>query len=124
MLENKLFASFEKESETRYNITVPGNLKDAGEIFVHVDYEADSAKLYREDTVIADNFYTGQPWEIGLKRFFDRFGTADELKLKVELTPLFEDDKIYLQKWPGMQDGKACRILNILLIVQYRINIS
>ncbi|MBO5623923.1 MAG: beta-galactosidase [Butyrivibrio sp.] len=124
VLENKLSASFEKESDTQYTITVPGELKDAAEIFVHVDYEGDSAKLFKDEEIIADNFYTGQSWEIGLKRFYDRFGTANELKLRAELTPLCENDKIYLQNWPKMEDGKVCRIINILLIVQYRINIS
>ena len=89
-----------------------------------MDYEGDSAKLFKDEEIIADNFYTGQSWEIGLKRFYDRFGTANELKLRAELTPLCENDKIYLQNWPKMEDGKVCRIINILLIVQYRINIS
>ena len=124
ILKNDLSASFEKKSDTEYSITVPGKLNGAGEIFVSIGYEADSAKLYKGDTVIADNFYTGQQWEIGLKRFYDRFGSADELELRAVLEPLREGDKVYLQEWPKMQDGKACSVLNIQLIVQYRINIS
>ncbi|MBQ7614868.1 MAG: beta-galactosidase [Butyrivibrio sp.] len=123
-IRNDLVGSFEKKSETEYEIKVPGSLKGADEIFLHVEYEADSAKLFKDEQVIADNFYTGQDWEIGLKRFYDRFGNSDELILKAELLPLKEGDGVYLQEWPKMLDGTACRFANLHLIVQQCINIS
>ncbi len=123
-LKNDCKGEFKSVSETEYALTVPGNLKGAEEIFLHIDYEGDCAKLLKGDQVLTDSFYTGQEWEIGLKRYFDRFGTSDELELKVQLQPLFKEDKLYLQKWPEMVDGKACRIVNIHFIVQYRVNIS
>ncbi len=123
-LKNECKGDLEKVSETEYRIKTPGKLDGADEIFLHVEYEADSAKLLKDGTVLTDSFYTGQEWEIGLKRFFDRFGAADELLLNAQLKPLYEGDKIYLQDWPKMVDGKACQIVNIHFIVQYRINIS
>ena len=61
---------------------------------------------------------------MGLKRYFDKYGEGDELTFDLELEPLYENDKIYLQNWPTMRDGKACQLVNILLIVQYCIKIS
>ena len=124
VIKNNLSAEFLQKSDTEYELTLPGNRSGAEEIFACIDYEADSARLYHEGTVIADSFYTGQTWEIGLKRFYDRFGTSDKLRLNASLTPLFESDKLYLQEWPQMENGKASRVIAIHLTIQYYIDIS
>jgi hypothetical protein len=50
------------------------------------------------------------------KRFFkDENGWKDQINIDLELTPLYENDKIYLQEWPEMEDGKACRVNMITL---------
>ena len=123
-LTNNLEAKFCKTSEGHYVINLPGSTGDADEIFAYISYEADKARLTKDGVTIADNFYTGQDWEIGLKRFYDRFGASDQLTLTAELTPLHEGDKIYLQTWPEMEDGKAERINAILLITQYIVRIN
>ncbi len=122
--ENNLKAEFKELSEGRYEIRFPGKTGTADEIFAHISYEANTARLSRDGVTIADSFYTGQEWEVGLKRFFDRFGENDELVLEAELEPLRESDELYLQSWPDMKDGRADRIVYILLMVQYRIRIS
>ena len=115
----------EKLSKEEYRITVPGALKGADELFLMVDYEAEEAKILKDSEVLTDNFYTGQEWEIGLKRYYDRFGESDgSFDLTCKLEPLYENAGIYLQKWPKMTDGSACEINNIHLTAQYRIKIS
>ena len=123
-LENNLSAEFTEKSETDYEIWLPGRLGGAGEIFAGIEYEAGTARLLKDGEILDDNFYTGQDFEVGLKRYFDKFGESDKLSFDLELEPLYENDKIYLQNWPTMRDGKACRLVNILLIVQYCIKIS
>jgi hypothetical protein len=44
--------------------------------------------------------------------------------LEADLKPLCEGDKIYLQIWPEMKDGKAERIKEISLVAQYKMKIS
>ncbi len=122
--ENNLVAGFKEISEGKYEIRFPGDLYGADEIFAHISYEAESAKLSKDDVTIADNFYTGQEWEIGLKRFYDRFGRSEALLLDADLVPLKADDKIYLQDWPEISNGSVAKIVYILLIVQHRIKIS
>lgn len=117
-------ASFEKISGDTYTVKLPGNLAGAEEIFAQIEYAANTAGLYKDGKLVADSFYTGQLWEIGLKRFIDRYGESDTLEFTAELEPLFEGDKIYLQTWPEMQDGKASQIFYIHLIVQYCIKIA
>jgi hypothetical protein len=123
-IENNLVAGFSTTSEGRYEIRLPGDLYGADEIFAHISYEAESGRLLKDGVTIADNFYTGQDWEIGLKRFYDRFGRSEALLLDAELVPLKEDDKIYLQEWPDITGKPLARIVYILLIVQHRIKIS
>ena len=123
-IENVLSAEFSQKSETVYEIRLPGKLDGLGEIFANIEYEANTARLLKDGEILDDNFYTGQDFEVGLKRYFDKFGERDELTFELELEPLCEDDRIYLQNWPTMRDGKACRLVNILLIVQYCIKIS
>ena len=115
----------EKVSEDEYRITVPGSLKGADELFLNVDYEAESAKMLKDGEVLTDSFYTGQEWEIGLKRYYDSYGECDgSFDLTCKLEPLYENAAIYLQEWPRMSDGRACVINNIHLVAQYRIKIS
>ncbi len=124
MLKNDLKAEFCADSDTKYTLDLPGRLSGACEIFASIEYEAEEASLLKDGEKIADNFYTGQEWEIGLKRYFDIYGENDRLSMDVELVPLKADEKIYLQTWPEMVDGKASRLVNIHLIVQYCIKIS
>lgn len=121
---NNLSSSFKRLSDTEYEITVPGSLNGADEIFMHICYEANTGRLYHENEFIDDSFYTGQDWEIGLKRYFDQFGESDTLSLRAEFEPLYEGDKLYLQEWPQMEDGRALRLFNTFLIVQKRVKIS
>ncbi len=123
-IANALTAEFSKKSETLYELRLPGSLDGVSEIFAHISYEGNTAKLIKDGEVVDDNFFTGQTFEIGLKRFFDRFGEGKELVFDLEIEPLKGDEKVYLQTWPKMTNGKACELINILLMVQQYIKIS
>ncbi len=117
-----------------YSLKVTGIDEDMDEVYLHIDYEADKAELYSEseidyygnDELIADSFFTGQEWEIGLKRFIgaeNRNTLMKEFSGKIKIYPLYKDDKVYLQKWPDMEDGKACRVNGASSVAQYRIKL-
>ena len=40
---------------------------NAEEILADIDYQGNTAKMYQNDLLQADDFYTGQIWEIGIK---------------------------------------------------------
>ena len=116
-MKDKLSCEGKVTVDENLNIKV-SSLKDtADEYFMNISYEGNKAVLVKDGDIIADNFYTGQLWEIGLKRFLG----GDSFEAKMEITPLYESDKIYLQSAPKMEDGKACRLGYINLIAQYRI---
>lgn len=75
--------------------------------FLNIEYQGDSAKLYMDGKYIADNFYTGKDWMVGLKRF------GFPKKLTVEIFSLKEDQEIFLEKWPIMKEGVACELTSV-----------
>ena len=86
--------------------------------FLHISYQGDSAKLYMNRDYIADHFYTGEEWELGLKRFdFPK-------KLRMEVFPLKENAFVFLEQWPVMQQGVACELSKVDAEVEYVTRIS
>ena len=68
--------------------------------FLTISYHGESARLYLDGELIADDFYAGVPWVIGLSGF----DFPKEIELIVET--LYENDEIYLEKWPEMKCGE------------------
>ena len=103
-----------------FNLDISNLNPDANEVYMLLDYEGDTAEFIIDGDVATDSFYTGQLWEIGLKRYCDTC-----LKANVQITPLFPEDKekMYLQSWPEMSEGKACNLNNVRLITQYDVSL-
>ncbi len=108
--------------------------EEADEVYLKVNYEADRAELYAESEVdfynkgelIADSFYTGQDWEIGLKRFIgseSRTSLMENFEAKMMIYPIKDNDQVYIQKRPEMENGEACRIKGVESIEQYKIKL-
>jgi hypothetical protein len=84
-----------------FHIKYPEGMNDC---FLRIDFGGDIAKLYVEQDWVDDWFYTGQTWEIGLKRF------GFPSKVQVEIQALKENEQIFLEKWPEFRNGVACEI--------------
>jgi hypothetical protein len=121
---NDAKAEFEKISETdeltTYRIKASNLPEGACDVFMNVNFAGDIARLYSGDEILTDTFYTGQLWEIGLKRYSDL-----DFDGQITITPLLENykEKMYLQQWPEMDNGKICKINEIEMIAQFRIKI-
>jgi len=87
--------------------------EDCKDVFLHIDYAGDSAKAFLNGELIADHFYTGEPWQIGLRTF------DFPSKLKIEIYPLKEDAKVFLETWPSFKNGVACEINDVIGRVEY-----
>jgi hypothetical protein len=127
------------DTTAKYNIKVSDIDEEVDEVYLHVKYAGDKAELYavsdvdifHEGELIADSFYTGQDWEIGLKRFIGSEANTElegTFEAEAVIYPLLEDQKIYLQEWPELSetaDGKkaACRAESVEAIAQYKIKI-
>lgn len=96
-----------------YEVNIDYGTDSMKDCFLHINYGGDSAKVYLEDEFIADSFYTGETWDIGLRKF--NFPT----KLTIEIYPLHKDDKVFLEKWPLMENGVASEIIDIQAAIEY-----
>ena len=43
--------------------------KHVADLWLNLDYQADTAMLFENGELVADTFYLGRPWMLGLKRF-------------------------------------------------------
>jgi hypothetical protein len=60
----------EQISARKYQLTLPGDaLAGLSDLFLKVDYEGDTGMAFINGRLVADNFNSGTPWVIGLKRF-------------------------------------------------------
>ncbi len=107
-----------------WSIKIPDNaltnLKDA---FLEIDYYGDVARLFSGAEMIDDEYFYGNKWRIGLKRF------AKEIKSPIDLTilPLRKDAPIYIDdnikaKLPTTE--QVAIVNSIKLIPQYEINLK
>lgn len=96
-----------------YDIKLEYTDKDFEDCYIQIFYEGDSARLYIGEECIADHFYSGKAWEIGMKRF----SYPDNLRL--EIYPLEEDTSVFLEEWPVMENGKACNVTVIRTETEY-----
>lgn len=70
-------------------------------VFLSMDYGGDRAELYIDGERVTDHFYTGRPFEAGLKNY----GFPKRLHLKVY--PMRADDFVYVEKKPAFEGGRA-----------------
>ena len=120
-----LTAKLEAESSANktYSLDITGLMNklkqtpDYSDCFIQISYMGDSAKLYGlqngKKVLIYDNFYLGKnyPWEIGLKRFLNQ--DFDYSQLKLEISSLQENQKIYLEEKPEFINGIMCSLNEI-----------
>lgn len=96
-------------SDVTLHLQIEGIAEDLDEALLCIDYDGESAELYQDGRLVADSFYTGQIWEVGLKRF----AAEEKAEFTMVIHPLRKDAALYLEKWPEMENGIACRLNGI-----------
>jgi len=71
----------------------PAALDGSAEIYLQIDYTGDAARAYLDGELIADDFWYGRTWEIGLRRHAARIRTG---VLRLFFLPLHSASPIYL----------------------------
>jgi hypothetical protein len=109
----------------RWQITIPaGALNGLSEIFLEVNYQGDLARLSANWRLLDDNFYNGEPWIIGLKRFLapDRPSTFE-----LSILPLRNDAPVYFELPHPPQfapDGQSGKLNDVRLVPEYQLQID
>ncbi len=111
-----------KSDAPEWSVQIPENaLEGINDLFLYIYYEGDVGRATLNGELISDNFYNGTRWEIGLKRFApDVLGN----RINLQVTPLYKDAKIYLEKWPEFKGEKVADIMKIEAIPEYRVSVT
>ena len=76
----------EQLDAARALVRLPPNLLDGmNDLFLRVEYVGDIGNCFINGVLVADDFYNGDVWEIGLKQFVD---PAAEVELLIQITPI------------------------------------
>lgn len=97
-----------------YRFALPQNIRRKQDAFLYIEFVGDVANLYHNGKRVADWFYTGEMWRVGLKNFEEKW--AGEWLLQIK--PLQENADVYLEERPSYTEGKACKLEKILLEYQ------
>ncbi len=79
-----------------------------------IKYAGFGMEVYSGEEKINDHFYTGQQVPISL----GYFGFPEKLTVKVEA--LEKDRAVFIEKWPDMIEGRACRLEEVSVTEEYR----
>lgn len=105
-----------KDVSPEWCIKLPkDSLRDVKDILLKIYYEGDVAQAYLNGRLIADDFYKGIPFEIGLSRFKEELKNAN---LILKISPFKKDAPIYLQNVPEIKD-KSARIVKVEAVPEY-----
>ncbi len=108
-------------SERRFLVHLPeGAFRDVSDLILSIDYIGDTGAAFINGEMVADNFYHGNPWRIGLKRYAEAvqgdgiYFTCNNCLLML-LTC-----KIYLKGlgWISQKEG-VCQLNKIQVIPEY-----
>jgi beta-galactosidase len=108
-----------------WRIFLPAHALDGlSDVFLRIQYAGDVARLGAGQRLLADDFYKGTIWEIGLKRFAPG-ALGKNLELKV--MPLRRGARIYLpgSAWPVFPpSGDIADVLAITASPEYEVRVE
>ncbi len=102
-------------------IVPPRSLQGLSNLFLQIDYRGDVARLYSGEHLLTDNFYNGQPWKIGLRRFLNENGGG---KFTLSILPLRSDAPVYFELSHPLhfsQQGQTVGIDSIRIVPEYQL---
>ncbi|PHR86976.1 MAG: hypothetical protein COA80_19185 [Leeuwenhoekiella sp.] len=100
---------------------IPESLND---VFIKLDYEADTAMGFYDNQLVADQLYLGMPWEIGLRELINLKG-AEEMNFYFR--PIYKDAPYLVDlKESAYFTGSTGKVLikDIKFIPQYQTSMS
>ncbi len=106
-----------------WRVKLPDGIDAGDDYLLGISYVGDVARVYCGDTLLTDNFYNGNVFEIGLRRY------APEIYQKgltLKILPLKKDAPIYLQKEARPDFGSAesfLQLSSVELIPEWKVHL-
>lgn len=109
------------EGAKYYEVKLPSStLNGLSDAFIKLDYTGDTGAAYLNGKLIADDFYSGLPMTIGLKRFGNALRGK---KLLFQIVPLTDERKIYFEEGvrEPLKGKQAGGLKSVNIIPQYEV---
>ena len=112
----------EIEAAPRWQVRLP---KDAfagvSDLFLKVKYQGDIARLNADGHLLTDEFYTGMPWSIGLKRFQRQVESGS---LEIAIVPWRDRSKVILDDSAVDKAGHSGpNLLDVTVLPEYQLTV-
>jgi hypothetical protein len=79
----------ERYGENKLQLTLPESLpKELNDVFIKIDYTGDTGMSFMNGNIVDDHFFYGQPWVIGLRKFYD---LSDHKKMIFYFRPMYKN---------------------------------
>jgi hypothetical protein len=105
-----------------YELTLPSNIGDLREAYLKISYTGDTGALYLNGVLIADDYYSGLPMTLGLKKIIVSGLTK---KLLLQIVPFTNEREVFFEdgirervkKYPAL-------VSSVSVVPQYQVIIS
>jgi beta-galactosidase len=108
----------------KWQITLPATSLDGlNELYLQVEYHGDIARFFAGNQMLTDNFYNGQVWSIGLRRFLNSKNNSFTLSV----LPLRKDAPVYLELLEPLEfprSGQIDRLDDLHLVPEYQLEMT
>ena len=112
----------EIEAAPRWQVRLPTDaFAGVSDLFLKVEYQGDIARLSADGHLLTDEFYTGMPWCIGLKRFRRQ---AESGPLEIVIVPWRDRSKVILDDSVADKavDNRA-KLLSVTVVPEYQLTV-
>jgi hypothetical protein len=107
----------ESDLYREYDLLLDGEVT-GDDVFLKVDYEGDRAELLLDGRTVADDYYRGEAWEIGLKRWdFPKVLLLRVFAMR-QGAPVFTDEPL------AYENGLALRLNGVTAQEEFRLRLS
>lgn len=105
-----------------YKLKLPENYSlGLKNVYLKINYEGDKARCRINHLLVADDFNSNVPWQIGL----GRLGNQTEIQdLSFEIYPLAPDYRVYFDNPPAKENIGRAEIKDVRLIPEYSIELG
>ncbi len=115
-------ADFDRAAKWKITIS-PSDWVGVSELFLDVKYKGDVARLKSDSKLLTDNFYNGESWRIGLRRFHQEI---DKTALDLQILPMRKDAQVFVEVKYRIPSGKGqiVDLTDLALVPQYQLTID
>jgi len=108
-----------KDCDT-YTFALPDNyLADINNLYLRINYTGNKARLYYNHQLVADDYYNGDVWHIGLNRLGNML---DNHRLKLEITPLKISDRVYFDDEAAKAAALKTAVKSVFALPEYKLD--